>query len=127
MKPPPPPLVCARAFAERTKKTAAGATAIRVCRRLRPPGLGLRAPGDPTAFARGTLGRVSPQGAHGLERLRHPSLSRGVPRPAPGSMVAVPPPTAAAQRVAPPPAVRRVRTPTDFSRAGDRLVPAVRL
>lgn len=154
MKPPPPRLVCASAFSNRAKKAPAGATAITVFRRLRPPDLGLPAAGVPTAFARGTLGRVSPHGAphaaaatqvvratagtrterpvigphrpHRLERLTRPSLSRGVPRPAPGSVGVERPPTAAPQRGTPPPGVLCVRAATDVSRDGGRLVPPPR-
>ncbi len=154
MKPTPPRLVGAPDFAGRAKKMPPASAAITVFRRLHPPDLGLRASGDQPPSARGPLGRVSPLRAphaaaatqvvrptagartdlpvigphrpHGLERPPRPSLSRGVPRPAPESVVGVPPPTAVARRVAPAPAVRRRRAPTDFSRAGDRLLPAVR-
>ncbi len=65
-------------------------------------------------------------GAHqrqGLKRLAHGSVSRGVLRHAPVSVICVPVPVALAHGVAQHPRVQRVLVATDLSPSGDQAIP----
>lgn len=60
---------------------------------------------------------------HGLDRLRHTSISRRILRDAPMSVACVPVPAASRGEAAPIPELRRVLVATDFSELGDHAVP----
>ena len=60
---------------------------------------------------------------HGVRRLAHASISRGVLRHAPMSVMCVPIPTAIAHGLAHHPRVERVLVATDLSPSGDQAVP----
>jgi nucleotide-binding universal stress UspA family protein len=60
---------------------------------------------------------------HGLERVAHVSVSRGVLRHAPMSVICVPVPTALAHGVEHHPQLQRVLVATDLSPRGDQAIP----
>ena len=60
---------------------------------------------------------------HGVKRLAHASISRGVLRHAPMSLICVPVPAAIAHGLAHHPRIRRVLVATDLSPSGDQAVP----
>ena len=60
---------------------------------------------------------------HGLDRLRHTSISRRILRDAPMSVACVPVPAASRGEAAPIPELRRVLVATDFSDDGGRAIP----